>query len=185
MGWGGVGNDVNVPWTYPHGGNISVSKHHKTFWKNFKKIWRSKSKCQNASSFRVHKKRTFVIEHNRMALTKREYQWNCAEKSRAAAWTPKTNGNTDSKLSKIQAMYWKHHGRLHTVYQVVCPNIYDGFYILFRWLQDRWISQHQQLARLVADLKGFKGRRNALADDRRKLSASNSLIEKLQQLNPW
>ena len=57
--------------------------------------------------------------------------------------------------------------------------------IFFRWLQDRWISQHQQLARLVADLKGFKGRRNALADDRRKLSASNSLIEKLQQLNLW
>ena len=54
-----------------------------------------------------------------MALTKREYQWNCAEKSRAVAWTPKTNGNTDSKLSKIQAMYWKHHGRLHAVYRVV------------------------------------------------------------------
>jgi len=101
------------------GGNISVSKHHKTFWKNFKRFWRSKSKCQNESSFRVHKKRTFVIEHNRMALTKREYQWNCAEKSRAAAWTPKTNGNTASKPSKIQAMYWKHHGRLHTVYRVV------------------------------------------------------------------
>ena len=56
-----------------------------------------------------------------MALTKREYQWNCAEKSRAAAWTPKTDGNTDSKLSKIQAMYWKHHGRLHTVYLVSNP----------------------------------------------------------------
>ena len=135
VGWGGVVNDVNVPWTYPHGwcyatwwGGVGwgmmltfleLQKHHKTFWKNSKKFWRSKSKCQNASSFRFHKKRTFVIEHNRMVLTKREYQWNCAEKSRAAAWTPKTNGNTDSKLSKIQTMYWKHHGRLHTVYPVV------------------------------------------------------------------
>ena len=127
LGWGG--GDVNVPCTCTHVGcyarcwvgvgvDVNVPSNHKTFWKNFKKIWRSKSKCQNASSFRVHKKRTFVIKHNRMALAKREYQWNCAEKSRAAAWTPKTNGNTDSKLRKIQAMYWKHHGRLHTVYLV-------------------------------------------------------------------
>ena len=127
LGWGG--GDVNVPCTCTHVGcyarcwvgvgvDVNVPSNHKTFWKNFKKIWRSKSKCQNASSFRVHKKRTFVIKHNRMALAKREYQWNCAEKSRAAAWTPKTNGNTDSKLRKIQSMYWKHHGRLHTVYLV-------------------------------------------------------------------
>ena len=128
LGWGG--GDVNVPCTCTHVGcyarcwvgvgvDVNIPSNHKTFWKNFKKNWRSKSKCQNASSFRVHKKRTFGIKHNKMALAKREYQWNCAEKSRAAAWTPKTNGNTDSKLRKIQAMYWKHHGRLHTVYHVV------------------------------------------------------------------
>ena len=111
--WGGVGN---VPWTYPHGWCYA------TWWGGVG------SKCQNASSFRVHKKRTFVIEHNRMALTKREYQWTCAETSRAAAWTPKTNRNTDSKFSKIQTMYWKHHGRLHTVYLVTVSDRYSSRY---------------------------------------------------------
>ena len=41
------------------------------------------AKTQVVSAFT--KIRTFVKKHNRMALTKREYQWNCAEKSRAAA----------------------------------------------------------------------------------------------------
>ena len=103
------------------GGNISVSKHHKTLWKNFKKFWRSKSKCQNASSFRVHKKADFRhrTQYCRMGLTKRELPMELRwKKSRGRLNSKKPNGNTDSKLSKIQAMYWKHHGRLHTVYLV-------------------------------------------------------------------
>ena len=60
----------------------------------------------------------FVVKHNGMAIMKRENQWKCVEKRRVGTWIVKTNGNPSPKRSKIYAMYWKRHGRLHTVYLV-------------------------------------------------------------------
>ena len=80
-------------------------------------FWRAK--CQNESSFRVQKMLIFVVKHNGMAIMKPENQWKFVEKRRVGTRIVKTHGNTSPKRSKIYAMYWKCHGRLHTVYLVV------------------------------------------------------------------